>query len=78
MENRSTTMYTPAKKRTGCNAPMVDDDVLDLISIEFLYYRVRIYETCENYAIILLFITPILPSNCPIFTLSNFKLKIST
>ena len=77
MENRSTTMYTPAKKRTGCNAPMVDE-VLDLISIEFLYYRVRIYETCENYAIILLFITPILPSNCPIFTLSNFKLKIST
>jgi len=37
MENRSTTMYTPAKNRTGCNAPMVDDDVLDLISIEFLF-----------------------------------------
>ena len=36
MENRSTTMYTPAKKRTGCNAPMVDD-VLDLISIEFYF-----------------------------------------
>jgi hypothetical protein len=35
-------MYTPAKKRTGCNAPIVDD-VLDLISIEFLFYRVRIY-----------------------------------
>jgi hypothetical protein len=42
MENRSTTIYTPAKKRTGCNAPMVDD-VLDLIRIEFLFYRVRIY-----------------------------------
>ena len=37
MKNRSTTMYTPAKKRTGCNAPIVDDDVLDLISIEFLF-----------------------------------------
>jgi len=38
MENRSTTMYTPAKKRMGCNAPIVVV-VLDLIRIEFLFYR---------------------------------------
>jgi hypothetical protein len=42
IEKRSTTIYTPAKKRTGCNAPIVDE-VLDLISIEFLFYRVRTY-----------------------------------
>jgi hypothetical protein len=38
MENRSTTMYTPAKKRMGCKAPIVVD-VLDLIRIEFIFYR---------------------------------------
>jgi len=38
MENRSTTIYTPAKKRMGCKAPMVVD-VLDLIRIEFLFLQ---------------------------------------
>ena len=38
MENRSTTMYTPAKKRMGCNAPIVLV-VLDLIRIEFLFLQ---------------------------------------
>jgi hypothetical protein len=34
MENKSTTTYTPAKKRIGCNAPIAVE-VLDLIRIEF-------------------------------------------
>ena len=37
MEKRSTTTYTPAKKRMGCNAPAAVE-VLDLIRIEFLYF----------------------------------------
>ena len=35
MENKSTTTYTPAKNRIGCNAPIAVE-VLDLIRIEFL------------------------------------------
>ena len=37
MENKSTTTYTPAKKRMGCKAPIAVE-VLDLIRIEFLNF----------------------------------------